>query len=430
MDQRGLLDRFLAVGRRFSAGGLFAAIVKPWPETLDTAHPYGIAIPQAVTERLLTERAIELGADIRRGCELVGLTQDEGSVNAELADGTRLEARYLVGCDGGRSLVRKTLGVAFPGEPSRIETWLGELEVTEDPESVAEIVARAHEEHFRFGAIPLADGVYRVIVPAEGVSEDRAPAPTLEELKERVREIARTDLGMHSPRWLTRFGDASRLAERYRVGRVLLAGDAAHIHFPAGGQGLNLGIQDAFNLGWKLAAEIDGWAPSGLLDTYHDERHAEGERVMANTRAQGTLMGGDAGARALWQLFSRLMDLEDVNRAITEEITALGVRYDFGDGDDLLGRRMRDIALEHGRLYERMHEGRGLLLDRTGRLSVAGRDDRVDHVVDVGDELEHPAMLLRPDGHVAWVGDDQEGLLGALERWFGAPGGADGHTEP
>ncbi|MGW4019536.1 rifampin monooxygenase [Rhodococcus sp. AH-ZY2] len=423
MDQRGLLDRFLAVSEKFRVGGLFGGIVKPWPDRLDTAHPYGLATPQPVTERLLDERALELGAEIRRACEVVGLSQDDHGVTVESADGARLRSRYLVGCDGGRSTVRKLLGVGFPGEPSRVETLLGEMRMTEDPATVAAVVAEVRKTQLRFGAAPLGDGMYRVVVPADGVSEDRAAAPTLGEFTQQLRAIAGTDFGAHSPRWLSRFGDATRQAERYRVGRVLLAGDAAHIHPPTGGQGLNLGIQDAFNLGWKLAAAVDGWAPAGLLDSYHAERHPVGARVLANTRAQIALMGTDPGATALRELFSELMDLAEVNRHITEMITAVGVRYDFGDGHELLGRRMRDVALKRGRLYELMHGGRGLLLDRTGRLSVAGWADRVDHVVDVSEEPNVPAALLRPDGHVAWVGDDQQDLLGRLSEWFGAAAG-------
>jgi 2-polyprenyl-6-methoxyphenol hydroxylase-like FAD-dependent oxidoreductase len=420
MDQRGLLDRFLAVGERFSVGGLFAAIVKPWPDQVDTAHPYGLAIPQVVTERLLTERAVELGAEIRRGCELVGMSQDGHGVTAELADGTQLRSRYLVGCDGGGSTVRKLLGVGFPGEPTRFETLLGEVEVTEEPGTMARVIGEINKAQPRFGAIPLGDGVYRVIVPAEGVAEDRAStAPTLEEFKQRVREIAGTDFGAHSPRWISRFGDATRQAERYRVGRVLLAGDAAHIHPPAGGQGLNLGIQDAFNLGWKLAAEVNGWAPKGLLDSYHAERHPVAARVLANTRAQFVLLVADPGARALRALFSELMDLEEVNRYVTEMINALDIRYDFGEGPDQLGRRIRDVGLKRGRLYELMYAGRGLLLDQTGRLSVEGWADRVDHVVDLSEELDVPAVLLRPDGHVAWLGDEQQDLLSKMPEWFG-----------
>ncbi|GAA3747944.1 rifampin monooxygenase [Salinactinospora qingdaonensis] len=423
MDQRGLLERFLALGERFAVGGFFAGITKPWPDRLDTAHPYILAIPQHVTERLLAEHAAELGAEIRRGCELVGLSQDDQGVSAELADGTRLRSRYLVGCDGGRSTVRKLLGVGFPGEPSRVETLLGEAEVTATPEELAAVVAEVRKTQLRFGAMPLGEGVYRLVVPADGVAEDRTIPPTLEELRRQLRVFAGTDFGVHSPRWISRFGDATRLAERYRSGRVLLAGDAAHIHPPTGGQGLNLGVQDAFNLGWKLAAEVDGWAPAGLLDSYHTERHPVAADVLDNTRAQIELLSPEPGPRSVRQLIAELMDFEDVNRYLTEKITAVGVRYDFGEGHDLLGTRMRDLELKRGRLYELMHSGRGLLLDQTGRLSVAGWTQRVDHVVDVSEELDVPAVLLRPDGHVAWVGQDQQDLLNQLPKWFGAAAG-------
>ncbi|MFE2598481.1 rifampin monooxygenase [Streptomyces sp. NPDC059396] len=424
MDQRGLLDRFLAVGEKFEAGGFFGGIHKPWPERLDTAHPYGLAVSQQVTERLLNERALELGAEIRRGCEVVGLSQDEDGVTAELADGTHLRSRYLVGCDGGRSAVRKLIGIGFPGEPAKVETLLGDMEVTEDPATIAAVVAEVRKTQLRFGAIPDVDGnegVYRIGVPADGVAEDRTSAPTLDEFKQQLRTHAGTDFGAHSPRWLSRFGDATRQAERYRVGRVLLAGDAAHIHPPTGGQGLNLGVQDAFNLGWKPAATVNGWAPEGLLDSYHAERHPVGAAVLDNTRAQITLLGTDPGAVALRKLFSTLMDFEEVNRYVTGMITAVGVRYDIGEGHELLGRRLRDVRLKRGRLYELMHGGRGLLLDQTGRLSVSGWADRIDHVVDVSEELDVPAVLLRPDGHVAWVGEDQADLLSRTAKWFGTP---------
>ena len=420
MDQRGLLDRFLAVSEKFQAGGFFGGIMKPWPDRLDTAHPYGLSTLQPVTERLLHERAVELGAEIRRGCEVVGLSQDGAGVGVELADGTRLRSRYLVGCDGGRSVVRKLLGVGFPGEPAKNETLLGEMELAEDAATVAAVTAEIRKTVVRFGTIPNADGTYRVIVPAADVSEDRPATPTLEEFKQRLREVAGTDFGARSPHWLSRFGDASRLAERYRVGRVLLAGDAAHIHPPTGGQGLNLGVQDAFNLGWKLAAEVNGWAPEGLLDSYHAERHPEGDRVLTSTLAQGVLLEDGPGAKALRELFSKLLDFEEVNRYVTESITAIGVRYDLGEGHELLGLRLRDLKLKEGRLYELMRGGRGLLLDRTGGLSVDGWTDRVDHVVDAAEELDVPAVLLRPDGHVAWVGEEQRDLLDHLPKWFGA----------
>jgi 2-polyprenyl-6-methoxyphenol hydroxylase-like FAD-dependent oxidoreductase len=420
MDQRGLLEAFLAHGKQFQMGGYFAGIIKAWPDSLDTAHPYILGIPQTVTDRLLTEHATALGAEIRRGAALVGLSQDGTGVTADLADGTRVRSRFLVGCDGGRSTVRKLLGVGFPGEPSRKETLLGEMEVTAPAETVASVVAEVRRTHLHFGLGPLGDGAYRVVVPAAGLAGDRDVPPTIDEFRQQLREYAGTDFGVHSPRWLSRFGDATRLAERYRVGRVLLAGDAAHVHPPLGGQGLNLGLQDAFNLGWKLAAEVNGWAPDGLLDSYHTERQPVAAAVLDNTRAQGVLMSTEPGPQALRRIMSELMDFEDVNRYLMERITGLDVRYDLGDG---LGHRMRDVPLRPGRLYELTRGGRGLLLDRTGRLSVDGWADRVDLVVAPEADLDAPAVLLRPDGHVAWIGADQPGLTGTLPRWFGAPAG-------
>ncbi|RVW09418.1 rifampin monooxygenase [Prescottella agglutinans] len=422
MDQRGLLERFLAHGKQFTVGGFFAGLSSRWPDDLDTAHSYVLGIPQPVTDRILAERALELGAEIRRGSELVGLGQDDDGVTVELADGTHLRSRYLVGCDGGRSTVRNLLGVGFPGEPSRVETLLGEMAVSVPPETLTAVTTEVRKTHKRFGFMPFEDGMYRVIVPAAGVAEDRDAPPTLDDFEAQLRAVAGSDFGVHSPRWLSRFGDATRLADRYRSGRVLLAGDAAHIHPPTGGQGLNLGIQDAFNLGWKLAAEVGGWAPEGLLDSYHDERHPVAAAVLDNTRAQMELLSLEPGAQAVRRLVEELIEFDDVNRYLIEKITAIGVRYDLGDGHELVGRRMRDVPLGQGRLYELMHAGRGLLLDRTGRLSVAGWASRVDHVVDVDAELDVPAALLRPDGHVAWVGDDQQDLADHLLRWFGIPG--------
>jgi 2-polyprenyl-6-methoxyphenol hydroxylase-like FAD-dependent oxidoreductase len=421
LDQRGLLERFLARGRQYPVRGSFAGLIKPAPGRLDTAHPYILGIPQNVTEDLLAEHAVEAGTEIRRGCELAGLSQDDTGVTAELADGTRLRARYLIGCDGGRSIVRQLLGIGFPGEPARTEWLLAEAQVTAQPQELEAAAAQAQAAGVRFGPVPHADGFYGFVVPAAEVAEDRTAPPAFEEFRQRLRTLAGTDFGVHSPRRLTRFGDATRLAERYRDGRVLLAGDAAHIHPPMGGQGLNLGIQDAFNLGWKLAAEVGGWAPEGLLDSYQAERHQVAADVLTSTRAHAELLSAEPGPRAVRQLMSELMDFEEVNRYLIEKITAIGVRYDFGGEHPLVGRRLRDIELGRGRLYTLTHGGRGLLLDQTGRLSVAGWADRVDYVADVSAELDVPAALLRPDGHVAWAGDDQQDLLRQLPRWFGAP---------
>lgn len=418
MDQRGVLGRFLAEGTRHEIGG-FAGFIKPWPAQMDTAHGYVLGLPQPATDRLLTERAVELGAEVRRGCEVTGLTQDDEGVTAALADGTQVRGRYLVGCDGGRSTIRKLLGIAFPGEPTRMESLLGEMEVTMPLEELMPLVAEIRKTNTWFGVGPVGD-TYRVVVSAGDIAEDRSTPPTLDDFKRRLKEVAGTDFGVHSPRWTSRFGDATRLAENYRAGRAFLAGDAAHIHPPTGGQGLNLGIQDAFNLGWKLAAAVNGWAPDDLLDTYHAERHPVAFDVLENTRAQVQLMSTEPGPQAVRRLFGELMEIEEVTRYLIEKVTAVSVRYDFGDGHPLLGRRLRDVQLKQGRLFELMRTGRGLLLDQTGALSAGGWADRVDHVVDVSEELDVPAVLLRPDGHVAWAGEDQQDLETQLTRWFGA----------
>ncbi|MDN3356242.1 rifampin monooxygenase [Actinomadura sp. DC4] len=420
MAMRGLLDRILERGRRRPVGGVFAAIAKPTPEGLDSAYAYLLGIPQPVIDRLLEEHAAELGAQVRRGRAVTGLEQDDEGVTVELAGGERLRSRYLVGCDGARSTVRKLLGVGFPGEPSRNDTLMGEMKVGVPQEEIAATMTEVTETNKRFWLRPIGEGVYSVVVPAAGVS-DRTEPPALEDFQQRLRAIAGTDFGVHSPRWLSRFGDATRLAERYRVGRVLLAGDAAHIHPPTGGQGLNLGVQDAFNLGWKLAAQIRGWAPEALLDTYQAERHPVAADVLDNTRAQMELMSTEPGPRAVRRLLTELMDFNEVNRHLVEKITAIGIRYDFGEGPDLLGRRLRDIDVKQGHLYGLLHRGRGLLLDRTERLTAGGWSDRVDHLADPTAVLDVPCVLLRPDGHVAWIGDDQQDLDDHLSRWFGEP---------
>ncbi|MFH8704108.1 FAD-dependent monooxygenase [Streptomyces rubrogriseus] len=422
MAMRGLLDRLLRHGRQRPVGGVFAAIPKPAPEDLDSEYAYLLGIPQPVVVRLLEEHAVGLGARVLHGGAVAGFEQDGKGVSVELADGRRLRSRYLVGCDGGRSTVRKLLGVPFPGEPSRNATLMGEMEVGVPPEEVSAGVARVRDTQQRFWLRPFGAGVYSVVVPAAEVG-DRAQPPTLEDFRRQLRAVAGTDFGVHSPRWLSSFGDATRLAERYRVGRVLLAGDAAHIHPPTGGQGLNLGLQDAFNLGWKLAARIRGWAPDTLLDTYQAERRPVAEDVLDNTRAQMELHSTEPGARAVRRLLTELMDFDEVNRRLIEKVTATGIRYDFGAGPDLLGRRMRDIGVEQGSLYGLLRRGRGLLLDRTGRLTVGGRSDRVDQLADPTAELDVPCVLLRPDGHVAWIGDDQRDLDQHLSRWFGEPTG-------
>ncbi|GLZ78800.1 monooxygenase [Actinorhabdospora filicis] len=419
LAMRGLLDAVAGHGRRRPAGGFFAAIDKPAPE-LDSDYAYLLGVPQPVIVDLLERHAVELGATVRRGHAVEAFEQDGEGVTVTLDDATRLRSRYLVGCDGARSTVRKLLGVGFPGEPSRNDTLMGEMEVGVPQEEIAAAMAAFGRSDRRFWVRPVGVGVYSVVVPAETVGGE---PPVLEDFRRRLREITGTDFGVHSPRWLSRFGDATRLAGRYRVDRVLLAGDAAHIHPPIGGQGLNLGVQDAVNLGWKLAGRVRGWAPEALLDSYEDERRPVAGEVLDNTRAQAELMSPGAGARALRGLLGELMDFEVVNRYLIEKITAIGVRYDFGEGPDLVGRRMRDVAVRGGRLYDVMRGGRGLLLDRSERLSVGGWADRVDRVADASVAVDVAGVLLRPDGHVAWAGDDQRGLEAGLARWFGEPRG-------
>ncbi|MCE7004070.1 rifampin monooxygenase [Kibdelosporangium philippinense] len=421
MAMRGLLQRIAERGRQRPASSFFAGITTPAPKDLDSPYAYLLGIQQPVIDRLLAEHAIELGAQVQRGCAVTGFQQDDQGVTVELADGQRLRSRYLVGCDGARSTVRKLLGVGFPGEPARTETLMGEMKVGVPQEDIAATVADIRTTNPVFHMGPFGNGAYRVVVPAAGISDDRAEPPTLEDFKQQLRAIAGTDFGVHSPRWLSRFGDATRQAERYRVGRVLLAGDAAHIHPPAGGQGLNLGVQDAVNLGWKLAGQIRGWAPQTLLDTYQSERHPVAAEVLDNTRAQVAVMSSEPGAQAVRRLLTDLMGFDEVNRYLLEKITAIGIRYDLGEGPDLLGSRMPDIDLKQGQLYDQLHRGRGLVLDRTERLSTEGWSDRVDYLGDPTAALDVPAILLRPDGYVAWIGDDQRDLNDHLARWFGKP---------
>lgn len=420
MAMRGLLDRFLERGRKRPVTGLFAGIPAPAPADLDSAHAYVLGMRRRDIDSLLEEHAIGLGARVRRGCEVTALDQDDEGVTVGLAGGEQLRARYLVGCDGARSTVRKLLGVAFPGEPARTETLMGEMEVGIPAEEIAARLADVRTGNKRFSLRPFGDGVYSVVVPLPDVT-DRAEPPTLEDFREQLRVIAGTDFGVHSPRWMSRFGDATRLAERYRVGRVLLAGDAAHIHPPAGGQGLNLGVQDAFNLGWKLAAQVRGRAPETLLDTYQAERHPVAGDVLENTRVQMELLSPEPGPRAVHRLLTSLMDIDEVNRRLVEQIAGIGIRYDFGEGPDLVGRRLRDLDLMDGPLYGHTHRGRGLLLDRTGRLGNDGWSDRVDLITDRTAAVDAPALLMRPDGHIAWIGEEQRDLEARLTRWFGEP---------
>ncbi|EAQ00922.1 putative rifampin monooxygenase [Janibacter sp. HTCC2649] len=421
MEMRGLLDRLLPQGTKYPTDGFFAGIRTSEPVELDTTHPYTLGIPQPLVEAALRERATELGIEIRRGVEAVGVTQDAEGVDVELSDGTTLRSAWVVGCDGGRSMVRRLLDIPFPGESAKRQWILGEAELTASLDEIVAVMTRVRETHRGFGAGPVGDGVYRIVVPAAEVADEGAPPPTLDDLRTQLTAYAGTDFGVHSPRWLSRFGDATRLAEHYRVGRVLIAGDAAHVHPPQGGQGLNLGLQDAFNLGWKLAATINGWAPEGLLDTYEAERHPVAEEVLTVTRAQAELQSPEPGPQAVKTLFAEVMEFPGVHAHLLGKVTSLGIRYAVSDASDLLGRRQRDVTFGGGgSLYPLLHSGRGVLVDQTGELSVEGWADRVDVITEQSDELPAPAVLLRPDGHIVWMGEDATGLSEAFERWFGA----------
>lgn len=441
LDQRGILDRFLAVGKVQSVGH-FAGFWLDF-DTSESRHSRPLTILQSTIERLLEEWAAELGVRVRWSAEVSGVSQDEAGVTvelgtAELAPST-LRARYLVGCDGGRSTVRKLSGIDFPGTPATMTALCGDVELPNLPEEYI-FLRRCPGGHF--SVYDLEPGWYRLITSEYDHVADRDEPATFEQLRESLIRLAGTDWGMHSPRWVSRFGDAARQASRYRNGRVLLAGDAAHIHYPAGGQGLNVGVQDAVNLGWKLASVVRGRAPESLLDSYHTERHPVAERVLHNTRAQSALGPPGALTDALRDVFASLIVFDDVNRHLRGMITALDIRYPVDGDHPLTGRRVPDADLKMPdgttRVYELLHAARPVLLDLRGSAEVAaaaeGWGDRVDfiearseddhwHVPGVGEIPAPAALLIRPDGHVAWATadgtPDASALWTTLTTWFG-----------
>ncbi|MEU9181075.1 FAD-dependent monooxygenase [Streptomyces sp. NPDC048550] len=441
LDQRGILDRFLAVGE-LQPVGHFSGLYLDFDES-ESRHPYPLMILQSDIERLLEEWAGELGVQVRRSSEVSGIRQDQDGVTVELgtadAAPVTLRARYLVGCDGGRSTVRKLAGIDFPGTEATMTALIGDVELPDLPEDYVWVRRCAGGD---YSAIAFEPGWYRVITSEYDRVADRDEAPTFEQLRESLIRVAGTDFGMNSPRWVSRFNDAARQAAEYRQGRVLLAGDAAHIHFPAGGQGLNMGVQDAVNLGWKLASVVRGRAPESLLDSYHAERHPVGERVLHNTRAQSALARPGAQTDALREVFGSLMVFDDVNRALRLMLTALDIRYPVDVDHALAGRRVPDADLKTPEgtigVYDLLHSGRPVLLDLSGSAAVAdvakGWADRVDLVearseddqwaVPAIDQVPAPAaLLIRPDGHVAWASDggapDTSALRTALTTWFG-----------
>lgn len=442
LDQRGIADRFLAEGQVAQVAG-FARI--PLDITgFPTRHPYGLGLWQNHIERILASWVDELDVAFHRGSAATRVTQDDAGVDVELSDGRSLRALYLVGCDGGRSLVRKQAGIEFPGWDPTTSALIAEAEMAEQPElGVREDGVGLHgisrvEYEVRDGEVLFADhGPVRVMVtePRVGTEEE----PTLQDVREALVRVYGTDFGIHSPVWISRFNDTTRQAATYRKGRVLLAGDSAHVHSPVGGQGLNTGVQDAVNLGWKLAQVVSGVSPDVLLDTYHDERHPVAARVLRTTMAQVALTRpGDARDDALRDTVADLLDTEESRTRYAAMMSGLDIHYDLGEGHPLLGRRVPDVDLATAegprRLFSLLHRARPLLLDLGGTdgLDVTPWADRLQHVEAVADSTwELPvlggvpapaALLVRPDGHVAWVGDGTtSGLEDALTRWFGPP---------
>jgi 2-polyprenyl-6-methoxyphenol hydroxylase-like FAD-dependent oxidoreductase len=441
-NYRGLLERFdagfvpAAMYARFAHLGGIPLDVGRLIDSASPRHfPPVVPARQAQVEEVLEERARELGAQIRRGHELVGVSQNEDEVTIDVRgpDGPyRLTARYLVGCDGARSLVRQQSGIGFPGTPPTMLARLGDVTLDE-PDSVP--VGMLRTAAGGFTVTPLGEGVHRVVVSEWGQDADRDTPPTLDELRTSVRRVLGVDIPMSQPRWLSRFTDAARQADRYRAGRVLVAGDAAHIQLPAGGPGMTTGLQDAANLGWKLAAQIRGWAPPGLLDTYHAERHPVGERMLAFARAQGVLLAPGDHVSALRDLMGELLTHDHTLRYVVDRQLGLDIRYAYGGSPahPLIGGWAPDLTLTAGngnaRLATLMHGAQPLLLDLTpdGRLrdAAAGWKDRVQITTARSDE-PLDGILVRPDGYLAWAASSGDGQISDLHRalatWFGAAG--------
>ncbi|MEV5963120.1 FAD-dependent monooxygenase [Kribbella sp. NPDC051952] len=433
LDQRGMLAPFQAQGRPMQAGH-FSGIPLDFSQ-FATRFPYTLALLQARVERLLEAHLVELGGHVQWSSEITGIEQDDDGIVVRINGSQELRADYLVGCDGGRSTVRKLTGIDFPGTQATLTALLGDVELSEPP---AGTIFQQRTGQGDFSVFSFEPGWYRVMVQDYGQILDRQATVTLEDVRTAMIRVAGTDFGMHSPRWVSHFGDAARLADRYRSGRVLLAGDAAHIHFPAGGQGMNTGLQDAVNLGWKLALVVSGHAPETLLDTYESERRPVADRVLRNTRAQALLGRPGPHADALRESVTALIETEAGNATLGTMIAALDLKYPIGDEHPLLGRRVPDLDLKTAdgtvRLYELLHRGRPILLDFNGTLSSAleGWTDRVDHIEAinptdrwsipaVGDMPASAALLIRPDGHVAWLPDSNTDLPTALTTWFGPP---------
>lgn len=430
LDQRGIAERFVSQGRPVQIAS-FARTTLDISD-LPTRHNYGLALVQNHIERILAEWAAELAVPIYRGRELTGFTQDDSGVDVKLAGGESLRAKYLVGCDGGRSLVRKQAGIEFPGWDPSTSFIIAEVEMAEEPER-----GIRHDERgiHAIGKLEDSDRV-RVVLQEERVGQ--GDEPSLDELRAALIAAYGKDFGLHSTTWISRFTDMARQAASYRERRVLLAGDAAHVHSPVGGQGLNTGVQDAVNLGWKLAQVIHATAPESLLDSYHAERHPVAARVLRNNLAQSAFDRADARSAAARERMSELLQLDEPRKRYGAMMSGLDIHYDLGAGHPLLGRRMPDLELltANGpqRVFTLLHAARPVLLNlgEPGAFDITRWADRVRRIdaryagpweLPVFGAVSAPtAVLIRPDGHVAWVGDGAEqGLRDALTRWFGPP---------
>jgi 3-(3-hydroxy-phenyl)propionate hydroxylase len=430
LDQRGIADRFLAEGQTAQVARFNTTVldISDFP----TRHPYGLGLWQNHIERLLGEWLRQLGVPVRYGHEVTGVEQDDESVEVRLADGRTLRAQYVVGCDGGRSAVRKAAGIDFPGWDPTISTLVAEIEVAEEPEW-----GLTRWDDIGVHGFTLIDGGLARVVTTERTLSESGDA-SLRDLSAALTAAWGTDYGVHSPVWISRFTDAARQATSYRRGRILLAGDAAHVHSPTGGQGLNIGVQDAVNLGWKLAQVVAGTAPDTLLDTYHAERHPVAARVLKMTLAQVALFRPNERTKALGDTVTELLNLEEPRKWYAGFLSGLDIHYHLGDGHPLLGRRMPDLDLTTAdgpqRMYPLLHQARPVLLDLdlSSELDITPWAARVRHVRAgcdgawtlpvVGAVPAPKAALIRPDGYVAWVGNGTAtGLLEALRTWFGPP---------
>jgi 3-(3-hydroxy-phenyl)propionate hydroxylase len=429
LDQRGIADRFLAEGQAMQVQS-FAGTrldISDFP----TRHNYGLALLQNHFERILAGWVSELAVPIAREREVTGFTQDDDGVNVAVSGGRSLRAEFLVGCDGGRSVIRKTAGIEFAGWDPSVSSLIAEVELRDEPEW-----GIRHDENGTQAIGKLEDGKRAGVVVSERYA-GQTEQPTLQEVSRALVAVWGTDYGVHSPTWISRFTDMTRQAASYREGRVLLAGDAAHVHYPVGGQGLNIGVQDAVNLGWKLAQVVHRTSPETLLDTYHAERHPVAARVLQTTMANTALTRSDARIDALRGILSELLTMDEPRKRLAGMMSGLDIHYDLGEGHPLLGRRMPDLDLVTAngpvRLFTLLHDARPVLLNLgESRFDITRWPDRVqlvnaEHINSwelpvIGAVPAPTAVLIRPDGHVAWVGDrTHAGLPEALTAWFGSP---------